>query len=191
MRRRDIALRLLTALAICALCIGVCWALAQAAVTTARGQRLDQLVLTAAQHDTGPMTRIVFPALNTVTVPVIVGAMLVALAMAVLRRRPALILHLVVLMAGAAATSQVVKHLILDRHALAGGIDVTPNSFPSGHTTLAAAVAVALTLASPRAARGIVALIGAAWTAMAGIGTIAGGWHRPSDVLGALLVVAA
>ena len=191
MTRGAIALRLLGALLASAASIAACWALAKAAVHTARGQRLDQLVLTAAQNDTGPMTRIVFPVLNTVTVPVIVAAILVAVVLALLQRRASMVVHLVVLVAGAAATTQVVKHLVIDRTALAPGLDVTPNSFPSGHTTLAAAVAIALMLASPRHIRSLVALLGAAWTAVAGIGTIAGGWHRPSDVLGALLVVGA
>lgn len=191
MTRGAITLRLLGALLACAGSVGACWALAKAAVHTARGQRLDQLVLTAAQNDAGPMTRIVFPVLNTVTVPVIVAAIIVAVVLTLLQRRASMVVHLVVLVAGAAATTQIVKHLVIDRTALASGLDVTPNSFPSGHTTLAAAVAVALMLASPRHVRSLVALLGAAWTAVAGIGTIAGGWHRPSDVLGALLVVGA
>lgn len=166
-------------------------ALGRAAVGTARGQRLDQLVLTAAQADDSLLSRVVFPVLNTVTVPVVLIALAIAAALALLQRRPFMALHIVVLVAGAALTSQVIKHVLVDRTVLAEGLEVTPNSYPSGHTTIAAAVAVAVTLASPRHVRSPVALVAAAWTAIAGIGTIAGGWHRPSDVIGALLVVAA
>lgn len=191
MTHGSVVARLAGATVACLACGLTCWALARGAVHTGRGQRLDQLVLTAAQNDQGPMTRIVAPVLNTVTLPVIVVALLVAAVLAVLQRHTSMAVHLVVLVAGAALSTQAVKLLVMDRPVLASGLDVTPNSFPSGHATLAAAIAVALTLASPRRFRGPVAVLGAAWTAIAGIGTIAGGWHRPSDVLGALLIVGA
>ncbi|MCK2125036.1 hypothetical protein, partial [Pseudomonas sp. PNPG3] len=35
------------------------------------------------------------------------------------------------------------------------------------------------------------AILGTLWTAGAGVGTLVVGWHRPSDVVGAILVVAA
>ncbi|MGP9695298.1 phosphatase PAP2 family protein [Brachybacterium sp. AOP25-B2-12] len=191
MSRRALVLRIVLALLAAIACaIGVV-ALAHGAVGTARGQRLDQLVMTAARGDTGVMAKIVFPVLNTVTVPVIVVAILLAAVLALAQRRASMIVHIVVLVGGAALSTQLLKHVIVDRTSLADGLDVTPNSYPSGHTTMAAAVAVALTLASPRHVRSLVALLGAAWTAIAGIGTIAGGWHRPSDVLGGLLVVGA
>lgn len=191
MSRGAIWLRLLLALLGAAAGAAGCAALARAAVGTARGQRLDQLVLSAGQNDTGPLSRVVFPVLNTVTVPVVIAALVVAALLALLQRRLATVLHIVVLVGGAAATTQILKHLVIERASLADGLEVTPNSFPSGHTTIAAAVAVALTLAAPHHVRSAVAIISAAWTGIAGIGTIAGGWHRPSDVLGALLVVAA
>lgn len=175
----------------CALSIVALALLTRGAVGTARGQRLDQLILTAGQSDTSPVARVVFPVLNTVTVPVIVGMLVVAGVLALLRRRYGVIVQIAVLVAGAAATSQVLKHLVVQRSVLASGLAVTPNSFPSGHTTMAATVGVALVWAAPRRGRGIVAVLAAAWMALAGLGTIAGGWHRPSDVLGGLLVVAA
>lgn len=191
MTRSQILVRLLGALAAAALCAAGVLVLAHAAVGTARGQRLDELILLAAQADQSPMTTVIFPVLNTVTVPVIVTALVIAAIIALIQQRTSMAVHIVVLVAGAAATSQILKRLLVQRVLLADNLQVTPNSFPSGHTTLAAAIAVALTLAVPRAVRGPVAIAGAAWTAIAGIGTIAGGWHRPSDVLGALLVVGA
>lgn len=191
MTRAAISVRLFGAILATALCAVACWALARAAVGTGRGQRLDQLVLSAGQNDTSPLAKVVFPVLTTVTVPVIVVALLIAGIVALLQRRSSMAVHLVVLVAGATLTTQVLKRLVILREVLVPGVEVTPNSFPSGHTTVAAAVAVALTLASPRRLRSVVAIGGAAWTAIAGIGTIAEGWHRPSDVLGALLVVGA
>ena len=49
---------------------------------------------------------------------------------------------------------------------------------------------VALVLASGRA-WAVLALLGTAWTVAAGLGTLVVGWHRPSDVVGAIAVVAA
>src|SRR5699024_1991314 len=70
------------------------------------------------------------------------------------------------------------------------GIEITPNSFPSGHTTLAATAMIALVLAAGRA-RLVLAPLGAVWATAVGVGTLVAGWHRPSDVIGAMAVVAA
>lgn len=165
--------------------------LADGAVSTARGQRLDELALRGGTADEGPLTGVVFPALDTVTIPVVVIALLAAAVLALLRRRYRVIVQIALLTFGANITTQVVKGLVLDRTALADQVAVTPNSFPSGHMTLAASVAVAVTVAVPQGVRSLTGILGVAWTAAAGTGTIALGWHRPSDAIGALLVVGA
>ncbi|HEX4751953.1 MAG TPA: phosphatase PAP2 family protein, partial [Solirubrobacterales bacterium] len=66
-----------------------------------------------------------------------------------------------------------------------------PNSFPSGHTTAAASIAVALLLVVPTVHRTAAAAVGAGLTAAVGISVIVLAWHYPSDVLGGLLVVGA
>ena len=63
------------------------------------------------------------------------------------------------------------------------------NSLPSGHTTVAASVAVALVLVLPPKARAFAAVVGAAYAAVAGVATLSAGWHRPSDAVAAFLVV--
>ena len=63
------------------------------------------------------------------------------------------------------------------------------NSLPSGHTTVAASVAVALVFVLPPRARGFAAVVGAGYTALVGVATMSAGWHRPSDSVAALLVV--
>jgi len=85
--------------------------------------------------------------------------------------------------------TQVLKHLVLTRPDL-NQSQATMNSFPSGHTTAAAAAMLALLLAAPPAARGVLGIIAAVASAAAGSATILMGWHRPSDVIGALIVVA-
>ncbi|WP_114853555.1 phosphatase PAP2 family protein [Brachybacterium sp. YJGR34] len=182
-------LRPLLALLAAAVCAAAVVLLARTAVGTASGQRLDQLTLSGAQAHDGPLSQYAELAVETVSMPVI-GALLAATVLLVLlRRRTALLLPLSVLILGANLTTQLIKHVLVDREALGPGIEITPNSFPSGHTTLAATAMVALVLASGRA-RVVLAPLGALWTAAAGIGTLVVGWHRPSDVVGGLLVVA-
>lgn len=164
--------------------------LAHLAVRTPSGQRLDQLILTGAQYHEGALASLADLASRSVSVPVSIGILVAALLLVLVRRRPGLLLPLLALVVGANLTTQVIKHFVLTRDALGPGIEITPNSFPSGHTTLAASAMVALVLASGRA-RAVLAPLGAAWTVAAGLGTLVVGWHRPSDVVGAIAVVAA
>src|SRR5699024_11771690 len=114
--------------------------------------------------------------------PPVIGALLgLAVLLVLLRRRPGLLLPLGVLVLGANLTTQVIKQVVVTRDVLGPGIDVTPNSFPSGHTTLAASAMIALVLAAGRA-RVVLAPLGAAWTKEAGHGTLVVGWTLPRYV---------
>lgn len=63
-------------------------------------------------------------------------------------------------------------------------------SFPSGHTTIAASMSLALlTVSSGEWRRRLVGPL-LAWTVLTATATITMGWHRPSDVLGALATAA-
>ena len=88
---------------------------------------------------------------------------------------------------GASLTTQVLKHVVLERPDMNISA-ATVNSFPSGHTTFAAAAMMSLFLVSPVALRPLVALCGWSYAAIAGASTLVLGWHRPSDVVAAFLV---
>jgi membrane-associated phospholipid phosphatase len=108
------------------------------------------------------------------------------------RRREVLVA--LVLVAGANVTTQLLKGVL--EHARTKAFErgwelPWPNSFPSGHTTAAASIAVALILVVPAAYRLLAVGIGAVITGGVGISVVMLGWHYPSDVLGGLLVVAA
>lgn len=60
------------------------------------------------------------------------------------------------------------------------------NTFPSGHMTVFTVVVAGLIWALPAASRGIVALLGAVLLGTVSWQLLAYGWHRPSDVLGAI-----
>lgn len=164
--------------------------LARIAVDTASGQRLDQLILSGADGHQGTLAQYAQLAVESVSTPVIAGILVLTIVLALVRRRARILLPLGLLVLGANLTTQIIKHVLVTREALGPGIEITPNSFPSGHTTLAATAMVALVLASGPA-RVILAPLGALWTTAAGIGTLVVGWHRPSDVVGAIVVAAA
>jgi membrane-associated phospholipid phosphatase len=97
-----------------------------------------------------------------------------------------------VLVAGATITTQVLKQLLdHSRFEIQYGLhQPLSDAFPSGHTTAAAALAAALLLVVPPRLRPLAAGAGAAFTAAVGIAVVVIQWHYPSDVVGAILVVA-
>jgi membrane-associated phospholipid phosphatase len=95
--------------------------------------------------------------------------------------------------AGANLSTQVLKHVF--EHArwtmvLGWGNQPSPDSYPSGHTTAAASLAVALVLIAPPRWRPLAAAVGGAFTIAVGVGVVVIKVHYPSDVVGGLLVVA-
>ncbi|MCZ4325128.1 phosphatase PAP2 family protein [Brachybacterium paraconglomeratum] len=182
--------RPLLSLLVAAVCGAAVVLMARGAVGTASGQRLDQLTLSGSRNHDGLLSRIAELAVETVSMPVIIALLALTAVVALLRRRPALLLPLASLVLGANLTTQVIKHLLVSREVLGPGIEPTTNSFPSGHSTLAATTMIALVLVAGRA-RPLVAPLGLLWSGAAGIGTLVTGWHRPSDVIGAIAVSAA
>jgi len=182
--------RPLLSLLVAAVCGAAVVLMARGAVGTASGQRLDQLTLSGSRNHDGLLSRVAELAVETVSMPVIIALFALTAVIALLRRRPALLLPLASLVLGANLTTQVIKHLLVSREVLGPGIEPTTNSFPSGHSTLAATTMIALVLVAGRA-RPLVAPLGLLWSGAAGIGTLVTGWHRPSDVIGAIAVSAA
>jgi membrane-associated phospholipid phosphatase len=159
-------------------------------VTTEHGQWLDTVALTGNYIGSVRVGGVVNTVLNAVSVVSVLAATAVVGFIALARRRIALGVVAILLVGGAALTAQLLKGAIL-RPDL--GVDPdrasAGNSFPSGHSTVAASVAVALVLVLPPRARGLAAVIGATYTALVGVATMSAGWHRPSDSVAAFLVV--
>jgi len=159
-------------------------------VATAHGQAVDEAALSGARARLWRLQDSADLVLDSVSALAVLAALAAVAVAALVQRRVRLALAAVALVVGALATTQVVKRLLLVRPDL----DVTyalDNSLPSGHTTFAAAVSAAALLVSPVRLRPLVAVVGAAYTAVIGVGTLAAGWHRPSDVVAAALVVLA
>ena len=125
-----------------------------------------------------------------------VGALLpllaVACGIALVRRRPRDAVAALAVVAGANLTTQLFKALLAHPRfqAILGVEQVGANSFPSGHTTAVASIAIAFAFVVPRERLAAAALIGAGLVVAVGCSVMALSWHYPSDVVGGILVAA-
>jgi membrane-associated phospholipid phosphatase len=119
-----------------------------------------------------------------------VAMLVVACAVAVLGGRPSDALAALLVVVGANLTTQLLKFALAHpRVKTAIGADpFEPNTFPSGHTTAAASLAIAYAFAVPDRLRGLAAALGTAFALAVGASVVAIAWHYPSDVIGGLLV---
>lgn len=159
-------------------------------VHTTRGQWVDDAALRGTRIG---RRHILSPARNILDLVSVTSLGLATIALGVvafLRRRPVLALLAMTLVAGSNITTEVLKHVIFTRPSLDPSDPLPYITFPSGHTTVALSVGVALALVSPPASRGVVAVIGAVYGAATGVATMTAGWHRPSDAVAGCLVVA-
>lgn len=178
------------ALAVSLLAVVGVWASWYVLVRRPDGQRLDGAAVDGALYGQGALWQPARAVLDVVSIGFLVLVLAAVVLAAVLRKHWGLAVQAAVLIGGANVTTQLLKHNLLARpdYGITTG---TVNSLPSGHTTVAASVAMAVLLVVPRTARPAVALLGAAYTAATGIATLVGQWHRPSDVVAAVLVVLA
>lgn len=159
-------------------------------VATFEGQRIDQAAMDGAQYGRTRLWQIAEPVLEIVSLPALALVLVAAMSLAVIRRRWMLALQIAVLVVGANLTTQILKYEVFDYPRLGMPYPYS-NSLPSGHTTAAASVAVAAVLVVPPRARPYAAVLGGAYAGLTGVSTLVGQWHRPSDVVAALLVVLA
>ncbi|HLL65954.1 MAG TPA: phosphatase PAP2 family protein [Micromonosporaceae bacterium] len=158
-------------------------------VTTEHGQLLDTAALAGNTIGRRTVDGLVDTTLNAMSVVSLAIATAVIGFIALIRRRVLLAVVAITLIVGANVTTQVLKYLItrpdlgVDEARAAAG-----NSLPSGHTTVAASVAIALVLVLPARVRAVGAVIAAGYAALAGVATLSAGWHRPSDAVAALLI---
>lgn len=165
------------------------WGTIRFFLASARGQRLDEAAFRGAVYGQGKLWELAEPVLSVVSVTFVVLGLGATMVIALIRLRWGLALQVAVLVAGANVTTQLLKYQVLDRPDLGIATRHAQNTLPSGHTTVAASVSIALLMVVPRSLRPIVALAGGAYTAATGVSTMVGKWHRPSDVIAALLVV--
>ena len=153
------------------------------------GQLIDERAFAGADAWKGVSLDFAHAFLNALPALCVALACVAALAIVSVRHNWRVFVVVVIAAALANGSTQLLKYTILSRPAK--GVDVgLSNSLPSGHTTVAASAAlVVFLLASPRF-RPFAAVIGAVFSIAAGASTLVEQWHRPSDVIAGLLVVA-
>ncbi len=117
---------------------------------------------------------------------------IIVIAIALAQRRPRLAVAATLAIVGANVSTQLLKTFILDRTDLLGGMFYPlPNSFPSGHATAAASIAVAALLVLPPLLRAPTVIASAVIVAIVGVSTMVAGWHRMGDAIGGVFVATA
>jgi len=164
------------------------WLAYRALVLSTTGQRLDQFAMVESMQAAPTSADHLRDLMQAVSVPSIAVAVGVLAAIAVKRSRPDLAVAAAATVVGANVTTQALKHWLVRPDLLGLG---SANSFPSGHVTVVASLAAGALLVIPRRAQPTVAVLGVVATAVTAVATVALGWHRPSDVIGAIGVVTA
>jgi membrane-associated phospholipid phosphatase len=173
-------------------CVLLLAALYVVAVHTEWGQRIDDAALDGRTHRQSVLNA-TSRLLDTISIASLALGTIAIMLVALVRHRPRLALTATVIVGGSCVTTEVLKRYLLDRPDLVGRVDTLgmTNSFPSGHATVAMSLAVALVVVVAEEVRPIAALCGFAYATLVGAGVVTAGWHRPSDVLGAYLIVTA
>lgn len=167
------------------------WLVWWAMVTTWPGQRVEERVFETADRFQDVVNHFVEPVLLLGSFAWLAAGLLVVCGIGLLRRRWVATAMAAVVILGANLTTQVIKDGVFYRVGLVGEWNQDVNTLPSGHVTVVAAAWAALLLVTPRSWRPATALAGAVTTCAMGLATLADRWHRPSDVVAAVLVVVA
>jgi PAP2 superfamily len=150
---------------------------------TRLGQSLDQAGMDVVAGDEETTRRLV-GVLGNVSLGSIAIAVIVLIGTAVVRERYGAAAAAAALVVGANITTQAIKALT-DR---ADHGYLTVESFPSGHATVVVSLVFAALLVAPDAARTTVSFVGSGAITVTAAATLVASWHRPSDIIGALLV---
>ncbi|HEX8753121.1 MAG TPA: phosphatase PAP2 family protein [Solirubrobacterales bacterium] len=152
-------------------------------------ERLDASLLLRTSAHAGPAATTFAEAVAHLADPLPLLAMILlvcGLGVALGRRPEAVAAAGVVV--GANLTTQMLKVVLA--HPREAPLGIWSTSFPSGHETAAASIAIALVLVAPPRWRAAAALAGGGFAALVAVSVVALEWHYPSDVLGAVLVAA-
>ncbi|MEV0247679.1 phosphatase PAP2 family protein [Nocardia sp. NPDC050712] len=158
---------------------------------TAAGQQWDQQVLRYARADLSVLTVPPWARIPWISNPALwLAVAAVVTTFGLLRGLRWRTLAYLAFAPAAILLARLLRLTVLTRPSIPGGWDAA-NAAPSGHATAAAATAVVLTMTAPRLLRPIIAVISAAWVTLIGSQLVVAGWHRPGDVLLAILLVGA
>lgn len=185
-RASSIMLSVVFGLLLLAAAVGVWWL----GVRTMEGQSYEDMVWSKFDAALPGWLEPVVHVFTISTVVIATSAIMsiIALAVLIVRKRWLLIAQLAVFGGICFAAAELLKPLLPRPYLI--NLESNPNnSAPSGHVILAAAAGMILLCAVPRVCRALVAVIGWLYAVLVGLSVIAGQWHRPTDVIMALLIV--
>jgi membrane-associated phospholipid phosphatase len=169
-------------------CALLVWVTQRVFVQSARGQGWDEGWRLDVQQAAGQVWEARAHDFGVASLRLGLLLCLVLALVALARRRVDLFVRGAILVAGANATTQILKRVVIERPDFSVGYG--PNALPSGHVALVMSVVLAAVIVLPAAARSLVVLAGGAWVVAVAASTVVSGWHRPSDTVAALLVCA-
>lgn len=160
-------------------------------VRTEAGRGVENGVVRSAQS-AGTAVDWATPLRDTDQVILLGGAAVLLVVIALARRRLALGVTALVLLAAPLVVAQLLKLYVLDRPSTGDRFGVAShNSFPSGHVSAAMALLAAFAIVLPRRFRRPAFVAGGLFVAWVSAAAVALGWHRLSDTVGGCLLVAA
>lgn len=161
------------------------------AVRTTRGQMVENVALEGRPVEDWWVHDPTSERLGAIATVLVVAGAVAVVAWAARRVSVRCAVAVAASIAASLAITEVLKHAVIDRPALVAVGDrvyLEPNTFPSGHSTVAVSAAIAAVALAPRGRRAVAAAVGAAYAGAVGLAMLAAGAHRPADAVGAALV---
>ena len=171
-------------------CLSLTAFISYGVLSTSYGQVIDTILMEGTMRSARQYEEFSTLITGLVSVPVLVGIGVLVAIVAAARRRATLAGRALGAVVGANVTTQILKDYVLTRPSLGVTTGVV-NSLPSGHTTVAVTLSLALIVVAPQWFRGPSAWIGWVWTSLMSVSVMMEGWHRPSDVITAALIAGA
>jgi membrane-associated phospholipid phosphatase len=159
-------------------------------VRTYSGQIVDARAFNGALGQHGRLARLIGASLSFVPYVGIGGGVLITLLIGAVTRRPRQMVVALAVGALACVLAELGKYVFLSRPET-GATDAFNNSFPSGHTTVAASAAFSVFLAATPRWRPLAAVLGGLFASFTGVLLLTAQWHRPSDIVAGYVLVAA
>ena len=132
--------------------------------------------------------------LETIRLPLLIAALALVVIIGVWRKKLRAGIAAVTVFAGTVLLAELMKILLprpvlsdLESQVKFDGL----NTFPSGTTTVATSLVLAIMLVCSARVRPWIAIVGVVWAATVAWGVLAAGWHRPSDAIGAVVLTTA
>lgn len=156
-------------------------------VGTKFGQEIENAAFLGAQDASPQVITDVDKVLHAITISTLAGAIVVIGLIGLIRKLWRLTLVAMGVIGIAVISAEVLKRYLLERPDLVGASEpLLHNSFPSGHTTIAMSILIAVFLVVPYRFRGIVITIVMTWAVLIGPFTMIDRWHRLSDTIGGM-----